>query len=149
MQNLKQQEIERMKSGKVITEVIYILLAIVFAYTSISKFYDWKGTLNAFGNQVFPYGISMVLARVIPTMEIILAWLLLAPRYRKLALALSVGLLTCFTLYVGIVMTGVFGRIPCSCGGMVSSLGWGEHLVLNLSLLGMSVVGWISEKGRF
>jgi uncharacterized membrane protein YphA (DoxX/SURF4 family) len=113
-----------MKAGVVIREIICVLLAVVFAYTAFSKFFDWKETLNAFGNQVFPYPLAMVLARVIPALELVLAVLLLIPKYRKPALAMSTALLLAFSLYVGLVLTGIFGRVPCSCGGMISSLGW-------------------------
>jgi hypothetical protein len=29
----------------------------------------------------------------------------------------------------------VFGRIPCSCGGLISSLSWTQHLFFNLFFL--------------
>jgi hypothetical protein len=51
-----------------------------------------------------------------------------------------------FTGYVALVLTGIFGRIPCSCGGIVSALGWGEHLILNIALLTIAILGYRASK---
>ncbi|MCE7056817.1 hypothetical protein LZF95_19205 [Algoriphagus sp. AGSA1] len=107
----------------------------------MSKVYDWSGTRMAMYNQVFPTGMAEVLLYVLPVVEMVVAVLLLAPGWRRVGLLLSVVLLSLFTGYVALVWLGFAERVPCSCGGVLSGLGWGEHLVFNLVFLGTAVWG--------
>jgi len=122
-----------------------LFLSLVFLYTGIAKIYDWQGTKMAFHNQVFPVWMAEALVISLPPVEILAGLMLLVPKTRKMGLAASVVMMAVFTGYVGLVLTGIFGRIPCSCGGMISTLGWEEHLILNLVLLGIGVWGWRYE----
>lgn len=124
-----------------VSEVCALLLSLLFTYTAISKLYDWEGTKNGLYNQVFAKELADLLLYGLPPVELLAAVFLLITKKRKLGFWLSAILMTVFSLYIGIVMTGVFGRIPCSCGGILNSLGWGEHLVFNLIFLGIAVIG--------
>ena len=122
------------------------ILAFVFIYTAVSKLYDWDGTQRALYNQVFPIWFAEILLYTIPVIELATAGLLLNSKTIRKGLLVSFILMLSFTGYIGLIMTGVFGRIPCSCGGIISTLGWGEHLVLNIVLLGLALVGiWIEN----
>ena len=68
------------------------------------------------------------------------------PSTRIWGFKLASGLFLLFTGYVALVLTGIFGRIPCSCGGIVSTLGWWEHLVLNIVLLVTAILGYRLER---
>jgi|GEM_PF-5173453 len=37
-----------------------------------------------------------------------------------------------FTIYVGAVLFHLFPKAPCVCGGIIKSLGWGQHFRLNM-----------------
>ncbi|MFD2035162.1 MauE/DoxX family redox-associated membrane protein [Belliella marina] len=133
----------RINQKHTIATICTWLLAIVFIYTAVSKVYDWEGTRRSLYNQVFPIWFAEALLYVIPALELVIAAMLLSKNTAKSGLLLSVILMALFTGYVGLIMTGVFGRVPCSCGGVISSLGWGEHLVFNIVLMGIGVVGLI------
>lgn len=132
--------------SKGIRELGALVLAFVLLYTGAGKLYDWEGTKAAFANQVFPIWLSERLAWAVPTAELAIAALLLFPTTRILGFKLASGLFLLFTGYVALVLTGIFGRIPCSCGGIVSTLGWWEHLVLNILLLVTAILGYRLEK---
>lgn len=132
--------------SKGIREAGAFVLSFVLLYTASSKLYDWEGTQLAFANQVFPIWLSARLAWAAPTAELAIAALLLFPTTRILGFKLASGLFLLFTGYVALVLTGIFGRIPCSCGGIVSTLGWSEHLVLNIVLLATAILGYRLEK---
>ncbi|WP_396127661.1 MauE/DoxX family redox-associated membrane protein [Algoriphagus halophytocola] len=53
----------------------------------------------------------------------------------------SILLLTVFTTYVGLIWVGAFPRVPCNCAGILESLGWLEHFVLNMICIGIAVWG--------
>lgn len=130
-----------LKKSEFLGEASSLLLCLLFAYTAISKVYDWQGTKGGLYNQVFPEWMATALLYGLPPIELITAIMLISNPFRKAGFLVSIMLLTAFSLYIGIVMTGIFGRIPCSCGGIINNLGWGEHLVFNLVFLGISVIG--------
>jgi len=116
-------------------EIIAHMLAFLYTYTAVSKWYDWEATRISMTNQVFPEWLSTILLYSLPPAELALAILLVGRRTVGPALWISFGLLTVFTGYISLVLMGVFDRVPCSCGGVVSALGWEEHLFFNLFFL--------------
>lgn len=118
-----------------------LILAFVFAYTAIAKVYDWNATKLAMYNQVIPDWSKDLLLYGIPMMEVVVALMLLIPRWRYRGFLVSLMLMLVFTGYVAWVWFGLAGRVPCSCGGIISSLTWGQHLILNLGLTGLAVWG--------
>jgi len=120
---------------------IAVLLVLLFSYTAISKLIDMSGNLYAMHNQPFPRVLGTLLAWVLPFTEIITALLLVVNKTRLLGLLISACLMFVFTIYVLLILSGFFGHIPCSCGGVISLLGWKEHLWLNLFFLLLAVTG--------
>ena len=107
-----------------VTEACSMLLAFVFAYTAIAKIYDWQETRLAMYNQVVPDWSKELLLYGIPGLELVLAVMLLVPKFRRIGFRISAMLMTVFTAYVAWVWLGLAGRVPCSCGGIISSLTW-------------------------
>lgn len=141
--SLKNREIQKRytNTGFMATEAVSLILAFVFAYTAIAKVYDWNATKLAMYNQVIPDWSKDLLLYGIPMMEVVVALMLFIPRWRYRGFLVSLMLMLAFTGYVAWIWFGLAGRVPCSCGGIISSLTWGEHLVLNLGLTGLSVWG--------
>jgi len=116
-------------------------IAALFFYAAFSKLMDYDKSVGEMRNQIFSAAIANILTWLIPTMEIILTFLLIFSNTRKIALWGSLLLLSAFTLYIGVVMTGVFGRIPCSCGGILKNMGYGIHIFFNLFFVAISILG--------
>ncbi len=121
------------------------LIASLFFYASFSKLLDYDKSQWEMRNQIFPPAMAWVLTWAIPLTEIVLMVTLLFPKTRRKALWGSLVLLTIFTLYIAIVMTGVFGRIPCSCGGILKNMSYGTHLIFNLFFIAISLIGLAIE----
>ena len=130
-----------------ILKTICGLVAALFFYAALSKLTDYDKSVGEMRNQIFSATIANALTWLIPTIEIMLTLLLLFPNTRKIALWASLLLLTAFTLYIAIVMTGVFGRIPCSCGGILKNMGYGMHLIFNLFFVLLALLGLAIENG--
>jgi uncharacterized membrane protein YphA (DoxX/SURF4 family) len=124
------------------TDVAAVLLCFLFFYTGLSKLFDWEGTKSGLYNQVFPMWMADMLLFSLPVLEIATSLLLMNPKTRHFGFRISVILMACFSGYIGLVLTGIFGRVPCSCGGVIDTLGWWEHLLFNLVFLGIGLVGW-------
>lgn len=117
------------------------LLTFLWVYAAMSKLLDIEQSRMQMMNQVFPATINAVLLWVIPITELLIAGLLLFSKSRMAGLILSAILLFLFSGYVLLVMLNVFGRIPCSCGGIIAKLSWGQHLVFNLVFLALAILG--------
>jgi len=86
-------------------------------------------------NQVFTKNIANVLVWAVPFTELLAGSLLIFLKTRLAGLYASLLLLISFTIYIGLVMNNVFGRIPCSCGGVLNKMTWEQHLVFNIVFL--------------
>lgn len=95
--------------------------------------------IYAMRNQPFSRPVNDFLAYTLPVAEMITVILLVINTTRLLGLYFSLLLMVLFTGYVLAVLLGLFGRIPCSCGGVIELLGWKEHLVFNVFFLLISI----------
>lgn len=117
------------------------LLILLWTYTGLDKLIQFTASRKAFLNQTFPAELAEILAYAIPFTELLLALLLLFSVTRWWGYLGSILLLTVFTTYVGLIWVGAFPRVPCNCAGILESLGWAEHFVLNVICIGMGVWG--------
>lgn len=81
----------------------------------------------------------------VPFIELVIAGLLLFPKYVLAALYASFTLLFLFTVYI-ITVLQFSDSIPCSCGGALSSLGWKDHILFNASLMSLTLLGILVTK---
>ena len=79
-------------------------------------------------------------AWLVPISELVLAILLLIRPFRLFALYGSLILMALFSAYI-IVVLNYSDHIPCSCGGVISSMGWETHLVFNICWMGLALIG--------
>ena len=117
------------------------LLILVWTYTGLEKIIRFEASRKAFHNQTFPVELAELLSYSIPALELLLAVLLLFSVTRWWGYLGSILLLTVFITYVGLIWVGAFPRVPCNCAGIIESLGWSEHLVLNLIFLILACQG--------
>jgi putative oxidoreductase len=122
-------------------ESICALMIILFLYASISKYVAWGRFIYDMHNQPFPHWMADSLIYVLPPIEIIIAIGLVFSRTRLAALYSSLILMSLFTLYTALVLTHVFHRVPCSCGGIIKYLSWKQHLAFNLFFVGIAYAG--------
>jgi hypothetical protein len=81
----------------------------------------------------------------VPFLEIVIAGLFLFPKYILTALYASFSLMSIFTTYIILVLK-FSDSIPCSCGGVISKLGWKEHLIFNLAFIAFALLGILLVK---
>lgn len=136
-----------MKEKIILREVPSYFLILIWAYSGLEKFIGFESSRRAFHNQTFPPELADLLSYSIPLVELILAVLLLFQSTRWWGYLGSCLLFVVFVTYVGLIWVGAFPRVPCNCAGIIESLGWTEHLILNLILIGFSIIGlWFEKK---
>lgn len=123
-----------------------ILLALMFFYAAFSKLLDYDKSRQEMLNQVFPRAVALVLTWLVPLLELVLVDLLLFRSTRLWGFYASAVLLILFSVYISVTMTGLFGRIPCSCGGILKHMSYWTHLGFNGFFIVMAVLGIALEK---
>lgn len=108
---------------------IFILL---FSYTAVSKFQDYERFVFQMRLAPLPLmnTIAPVLGVITPILESIIVLLLLFRNTRALGIYSSLILMLLFEIYVGgMLATGK--NLPCTCGGIISSMSWKVHFAFN------------------
>lgn len=118
------------------------LLILLFGYTAFSKveFFTAKHILDVeqfkaamFKSPVLQRHVNE-LGYIIPATEIIICFLLLFNKTKIFGYYASLLLLCSFTGYI-IYMFLSFPVLPCTCGGIISSLSWKNHFLLNIAFI--------------
>lgn len=125
--------------------MIVFLFVTLFLYTAISKIMDY----SIFKEQLLESPIvgfaAPVVAVGVPLLELVLITLLVVPRWRLPGLYASTGLMIAFTVYI-IVLMNIADHLPCSCGGVLAQLSWGQHIVFNGVFIALGVAGIFVER---
>jgi putative oxidoreductase len=108
------------------------LIVLLFVYTSASKFLDYPKFVFQLRLAPLPMMITLapVIGWLVPLAELLVPLGLLTEKYRLKALFATVALLILFEFYItAMLLTGK--HLPCTCGGIISTLGWKQHLLFN------------------
>lgn len=133
-------ELYRVK--KPITHTVTFLLIMLWVYAAVSKLGDVQLFAAELRRQPLPPWSVPLLLWWLPVGELMLAAMLCFPGARRAGLLASAMLLGIFALYTLLALSGAYGSIPCSCGGIFSVMGWKGHLVFNMTAAALSVLAW-------
>lgn len=118
----------------------------MFAYAAFSKLFDFGSYKLQMSLQPLPKWSTSFIMLLLPATELIVVGSLLFRKTRLLGFNASFMLMLIFTIYVGLAMVGVFGKVPCSCGGVIRHLKWPQHFVFNVFFLTISAYGLYLER---
>ena len=137
----------RVKFSKksIFVEVITALLLITWLHAGVSKLIGHVGfKMQLFQSPIFQKYSSLV-SYAGPILEIFIAVLLIFQRTRRLGLLASFFLMAFFSWYVAYLMIKL-PALPCSCGGVFSFLDWPQHLIVNIALAILAIIGFFLQK---
>lgn len=109
-------------------------LIFLWTYTAGSKWMDYPAFRSVLAQSPLIDKGAGTLAFLLPLTELGTALLLLFPRSRPAGFLASFILLVLFTSYLG-YMVLYAPHLPCSCGDVISTLSWKEHIAFNLFFL--------------
>jgi len=135
-----------MSTKQKVIECIAALFILLFLYTSISKFLDFRHFFAQMNNQPFPKSWTPFLVWGIPCLEITISVALFFERTRLAGLCTALVLMGLFTFYTAAILLHFFPYIPCSCGGVIQQLTWRQHLVFNLFFVALAVWGILLQR---
>lgn len=129
----------------IISEIVSALFVILFIYASLGKLQDFEKFRVQLGKSPLITAYAGFIAWVIPTVEIVVAFLLILKRFQLIGLFASFTLMVLFTAYIFTILK--FSEyIPCSCGGILQNMTWSYHLIFNLTFVALAVLGVLNHK---
>lgn len=119
--------------------IIVLLFVFLFIYAAVSKVIEYQEFEAQLGKSPLIMRFSSLVAPSVPLLEVGIAFLLLFPRTLLIGLFAFYTLMLIFTGYISFIL--LFSPfVPCSCGGILNSLGWTEHLIFNAVFVLLSIV---------
>ncbi len=128
------------KLKNALLEFICFLYILLFVYAALSKLLVFDEFKMQIGQSQMLTHFSEIIAWVVPSLEILIAILIIIPRFRLLGMYAAFNLMIMFTAYIFIVIN-FSDDIPCSCGGIIEKLGWTEHLIFNTAFVILGFIG--------
>ncbi|WP_418603552.1 MauE/DoxX family redox-associated membrane protein [Hwangdonia sp.] len=128
---------------QIIAKFTSLLFLVLFLYAAISKLLDFEHFKLQLSRHPLISPFSLWIAYGVPVIELIIGILLLYPRSQLLAFYASLTLMSLFSIYIAWVL-GFSDAIPCSCGGILNTLGWKQHLIFNLMFISLALIGILS-----
>lgn len=129
----------------IFVDTVSTLLIILFTYTSFDKLNNLAAFSAVLKKSPLLGEYSSIISRLIPSLEIAIVGFLFFPGVRTRGLFLSFCLMMLFTGYIAYMILFT-PDLPCSCGGVLKSMSWTEHLFFNSSVALLSGVGWYWAK---
>lgn len=125
---------------QIATKLISLLFIVLFVYAATSKLLDFGTFKIQLGQSPFISTYADWIAWGIPLIEFTIIGLLLFSRTLLLAFYASLLLMSLFTIYI-ILVLNFSNDIPCSCGGILQTLSWKEHMIFNMIFIAFAILG--------
>lgn len=127
--------------------LISALIMAIFMYAATSKLLEYNVFVAQISRSPMIDRFAGYVGWAVPSIEILIGIMLLVPRLRLIGLYGSFTIMYLFTGYIAIML--IFSpSLPCSCGGILSKMSWGQHLFFNIVVVLMCGVGIILEAKR-
>jgi len=120
-------------------EIIGYLFIILFVYAAVTKFINFEHFRSQLGQSPFLSAFADYVAWGVPMLEILVSLLYFLPKLRLAGLWASFALMVIFSTYIIFVLFA--DSIPCSCGGVIASLSWSQHLIFNIGFTLLAIFG--------
>jgi len=118
----------------------------MFIYAAVSKLMNYRIFIIQMDRQPFPDRYTPVLVWSVLASEILAAVMMMTLSLRRIGLFFATAMMICFTAYIILVKLHYYGVIPCSCGGVIASFTWTQHLIFNLFFVTIGIVGIYLEQ---
>lgn len=128
-------------------EIICCLFILLFIYAALMKLLDVEKFTVQLGQSPLLMAFAPIVAWAVPAVELGIAVMLVTPRLRRIGLYAAFTLMVMFTVYIGVILAFA-QHVPCSCGGIISAMSWGQHLAFNIAfvLLALAAVAVMDKE---
>jgi hypothetical protein len=137
----------RLFRGITVIDGVSFLFIALFTYAAGNKLLEYDVFKAQIGKSPLIMGHAAWIAWVVPGVEILLSITFLVPRMQLVSLYGAYSLMLMFTLYIAFILN-FSPYVPCSCGGILNTMGWTGHLIFNICFTLLAVVGVFMYKGE-
>ena len=128
------------KAKRTIVDVISYLYVLLFLYAATSKLLEYDKFQLQISKSPIITGYAFILVWMVPILEIIISIMLLIKRTLIIGLYAAFSLMCLFTAYIYAILH-FSDFIPCSCGGVLQRMSWGQHLLFNIAFVLLAIFG--------
>ena len=128
------------KTKRILVETISLLFILLFVYAAANKLVDYRTFKFQLGRSPYVTGVAGLVAWVLPSGELLIATALIFKKTMFLGLYASFFLMLLFTGYIYAMLHYSY-FIPCSCGGILSKMGWSLHFYFNMVFTFLALAG--------
>ena len=118
----------------IISQGVNVFFILLFTYAAATKLIVFKDFYMQLRQSPFIGTLAGLLVWATPAVLILISFLLFFPLLRLVALYCCLILMSIFSLYITSVLNFA-ESVPCSCGGVLPSLSWNEHLIFNVGCM--------------
>ncbi|OFV12103.1 hypothetical protein HMPREF3127_17180 [Sphingobacterium sp. HMSC13C05] len=136
------------KTRDMIYKIIRAAMVLFWVYVGMEKLWQLEAFKIALEQQPVISYLAPVLFLLLPFMEIGVGVLLAMPSQRLVAWGWKVStlLIIVFSIYIGLGVLHVYDKKPCMCTSFLSNISWTTHLIFNLIILGLSIIGLLLHR---
>lgn len=124
---------------KILRDIITCCIIFLMLYTAFSKLFEYEKFYRQLLHNPVTEIAPFFFAVAIPLTEIGIAVLLCFERWRQYALYGFIALMSAFTVYIAGMLLFA-NTLPCSCGGVISTMSWKTHLVFNCLFIAAAIL---------
>jgi putative oxidoreductase len=123
-----------------IVEIVSAILIFVFVYAGVSKLMDHYAFAAVLSSTPLIKTFATQMSLTLPLVELITAMLVLFPITKKIGFLISIMLMLVFSGYISFMLAFV-SNLPCACGGILNTMSWKQHIIFNLFILAIAIIG--------
>ncbi|VTR29498.1 MauE/DoxX family redox-associated membrane protein [Sphingobacterium thalpophilum] len=141
---------DQRKRKQIAFNIVIALLLLLWVPVVIDKIIDFTSFKDGILNQPFSDSLGLVLIYTLPALELLIVFVLVSEKFRRIGLILSAFLMTVFTGYIAVALLGAWEKRPCGCGSVIKGMNWTQHFFFNLFFLVLSISGlylWYKLRG--
>jgi len=124
----------------IIPEIVSYLFILLFSYAAMSKLFDFERFSLQVGQSPILTPFAKWVVWMVPASEILISIMLVIPSSRLAGLYASFSLMVMFTTYIFLIQH-LSEVVPCSCGGILQSMGWTPHFFFNIFFILLAISG--------
>ncbi|WP_349785828.1 MauE/DoxX family redox-associated membrane protein [Pedobacter sp. ASV1-7] len=128
-----------------IFDAIVYLFIILFMYTAASKLFTISSFASTLAKSSLIGNMNYVVAWGIPIVEVIISIVLIFPSFRRVGLYAALTLMVAFTIYLAYMILSD-SKLPCHCGGVISTMSWQQHVWFNMGFIALAITGLVINK---
>lgn len=139
---------EANKTNTTIYKILRATMILFWVYVGIEKLWQLSAFHIALQQQPVISILAPLLFWLLPLVEISIGALLGLParRLQHWGWIASTIMITLFSIYIALGVLDVYDKKPCMCTSFLSHISWTTHLIFNLLILGLSLVGQILNR---